>query len=187
MRVSLVFIIGLFGIGCNAQKVVTLSERYLDVHMTSKLDSLNLWSYDLIENTRYKDSLPLITFFRNKSIKIDKGNSDGSDSFVPEIMFFVRPISDLGEIVESYVDASSCSPPDVGGGYVKLKNFVLDNAFSCVECTIEFSEKYPIDFCRANIENILETVALKDYTSFKELCDALPISRMNRLISRGYH
>jgi hypothetical protein len=158
--------------------------------MTYRMDSLELWNYDILplnKDDRIKENNPVskIVFFRIAAVRdsMDKnlpgsGNKNKSAGLKPAVIFNVYPVSVLVKIKamsKKVILTSSCQPPDRGGNYYELTNFVLLNLTSCTLCATTSNRQ--VDLCKGNIDRILSVVANKEYKSFEKLCKDLPVKK----------
>jgi hypothetical protein len=163
---------------------------HLDSSKINHLDSLELWSYDILtlkENEKIREGNPIykIVFFRNTSIKdslyeniIKRGHHCNDNGFRPAMIFNVYPMSKIDSVKKMSKwtkTLSSCSPPNVGGDYYVLRDFVLINFPSCTNCSTYSDRK--IDLCRDNIAKIISYISYKEYLSFEQIFNDLPIKR----------
>lgn len=162
------------------------SNRDLSYH----IDSLELWNYDILtisKDEKITEHNPVckIVFYRNTAIQdsLDKnamqpGVNHNGRGLKPAIIFNVYPVSMMSKIKEMsnrVILTSSCMPPDRGGIYYVLKNFILLNYTSCTLCST--SSARLVDLCKGNIDRIISIVSDKEYKSFKQLCSDLPIKK----------
>ncbi len=167
---------------CFSQEYISPRESINNTDFKEKIDSQNSWSYDLVDlqvNYVFQDTLPAIVFFRNQPLKGNIFTKSYNRKYIPNVYFLIFSIDELDKIKRVIQDNSSCTGPNVGGGYIVLKDFILYNIMSCISCSKNSTRKKPTDLCFGNILNILETVAEKNFETFEELSEALPISRMN--------
>jgi hypothetical protein len=135
------------------------------------LDSLDLWNYDILkmdknEKADAQEPVAKIAFFRTAVVQDSAQKNTGG--LRPAVLFYVYPATKsikIKPLSNRIILTSSCKPPDRGGLYYVLKNFVLLNYTSCTLCSI--STDKTTDLCKGNIEKILEKVTNKDYKSFE--------------------
>ena len=143
------------------------------------LDSLTDWSYDIVPNFRMDTNLICrIAIFRNKEIPDKLSQEVYGRGIRPSMIFNVYPIHLIDTIKKMSLECkifASCIPPNVGGDYYVLQDYVLINYSSCVNCA---SSDNKTDLCRANINKILSSVSKKHYTSINDLIADLPIRKM---------
>jgi hypothetical protein len=152
----------------------------LNSSIQNSLDSLKLWNYDILNNDKEDSNLICkIVFFRNTPIKDQLFEKVYKTGLKPTMIFNVYPISMVDSVKKmSRLTrvTSSCLPPNVGGDYYVLKNFVLLNYSSCTLCSSS-STSEKIDFCRGNVDKIVSKVKDKEYNNFVQLCNDLPIEK----------
>jgi hypothetical protein len=153
-----------------------------NLHLKSQfnlsLDSLTDWSYDNVQSDIEDSNLVCrIAFFRNKEIPDELSQKVYGRGLRPLMILNVYPISLIDTVKRMSLECkilSSCVPPNVGGDYYILKDYILINYTSCVTCA---SSNYNTDLCRANINRILSTIKKKHYSSIDELLADLPVKK----------
>jgi hypothetical protein len=148
-------------------------------HFNFSLDSITAWSYDIVPNYRIDTNLICrIAIFRNKEIPDKLSQEVYGKGIRPSMIFNIYPVLLIDTIKKMSLECkiyASCIPPNVGGDYYILQDYILVNYSSCVNCA---SSDYKTDLCRANINKILSGVSKKHYGSIDDLIADLPIKKM---------
>jgi len=168
-----------FGILINSLCIYSQDNLILEEQFNLSLDSLTDWSYDIVPNYRIDTNLICrIAIFRNKEIPDKLSQQVYGRGIRPSMIFNIYPVSLIDTIKIMSLNCkiyTSCVPPNVGGDYYVLLDYVFINYSSCVNCS---STDYKTDLCRANINRIISSIKKKHYSSIDELLADLPIKKM---------
>jgi len=167
-----------FGFLLSCLSIFSQENLRLQDKFNLSIDSLTDWNYDIVPKQMIDTNLiARIVFFRNKEIPDKQSQEVYGNGKRPLMILNIYPISLIDSIKEMSLDCklfSSCVPPNKGGDYYILQDYILLNYSSCVPCA---SSDYKTDLCRGNINKIISGIKNKHFSSLEELLDNLPITR----------
>lgn len=167
-----------FGLLINSLFLFSQDDPSLKGQFYLSMDSLTDWSYDVVSNDRIDTNLICrIALFRNRELPDELSMQTYGRGIRPLMIFNVYPVSMIDTVKKMSFKCkvfASCVPPNVGGDYYVLKDFVFINYSSCVDCAYA---NYKTDLCRANINRIISSIKERHYSSIDELLADLPIKK----------
>jgi len=150
------------------------SKHYYSKTDFTEIDTLEFWKFNIDRSSELtkNDSInPIgtVRFWRTVSIDDSISIKVYDKLWTPNISYSIYNVKDsiyCKKVSERVRFFSSCVPPDVGGDYIVLGEFILLNTSVCLQCGRYYTG---LDYCRPILNSIIKQIDIEKIKSIDSI------------------